>query len=114
MPIIIDLDISKLLHIAWNHLNVEFLTVLREFKDSYLASMIEFIKLGSLNDDFYKFIKTGPLPIEQFKQRILDAISKIDIFTVAISNPLDLAVYLCNERATSHNLTTSSPLLVNS
>ena len=41
--------------------------------------MIEFIKLGSLNDDFYKFIKTGPLPIEQFKQRILDAISKIDI-----------------------------------
>ena len=70
--------------------------------------MIEFIKLGSLNDDFYKFIKTGPLPIEQFKQRILDAISKIDILTVAISNPLDLAVYLCNERATSHNLMTSS------
>ena len=24
LPIIIDLDISKLLHIAWNHLNVEF------------------------------------------------------------------------------------------
>ena len=104
LPIIIDLDISKLLHIAWNHLNVEFLTVLREFKDNYLASMIGFIKLGSLNDDFYKFIKTGPLPIEQFKQRILDAISKIDIFTVAISNPLDLAVYLCNERATSPQL----------
>lgn len=102
LSIIIDLDISQLLHVAWIHLNVKFLTTLKEFKDIYLVSMIEFIKLGSgsLSEEFYKFVKTGPLPIEQFKQRTLDSISKIDIFSVAISNPLGLAVYLCQKGKT--------------
>jgi hypothetical protein len=112
LPTIIDQDISQTIQSAWQSLNAQFLLSLRQYKDKYLDSMVTYLKSTAADtnlSDFYEFAKDGPLP--DFENDVNAAVEQIDTHTVAISNPLQLAVYLC--KATPGEINDFIPVIGN-
>ncbi|KAL6450537.1 RKR1 E3 ubiquitin-protein ligase listerin [Candida maltosa Xu316] len=95
LPIIVDENISQILHIAWSSLDIALLTQLKNFESLYLSSMVDYLKSIFIDSDLSKlidFISQGPLPMDIFEHELEN--SRVDIYSVAISNPLESAVYL--------------------
>ncbi|CAI5755512.1 unnamed protein product [Candida verbasci] len=91
----IDND-DGILQDAWISKDEKILLELRSNQDKYFRSLIKYLESRSLHDEIHiDFIESGPLPIDDIKDRVKKSLSLVNVEKVAVSNPLDTGIYLC-------------------
>lgn len=114
LAFVIELGIDVVLQSTWKNVKQlkQFLDALRQHKDVYFSSLVGFLKTCSIQtnlNDIVEFFREGPLFYEEFEKKMRDSINKIEPFEIAIANPLELAVYLCD--CGSERLLSNVPVL---
>ncbi|KAI5963457.1 uncharacterized protein KGF55_002337 [Candida pseudojiufengensis] len=100
LSLIIDLNIDQILHTAWSNVDEskQFLNSLKEdYQEIYFDSMIRYLSSCSIQtklDSLVNFVRDDSLPIDLIFDTFGSSINNLSPFEIAISNPLDSAIYL--------------------
>ncbi|RLV90878.1 ATP-dependent DNA helicase PIF1 [Spathaspora sp. JA1] len=97
-------EFDRVLLTAWKNLKFQackdFLVSLKEDQATFINSFHTFLTSCTINDDIpeiAKFISSGPVPISVLVEELKTISNQINVNAVAISNPLESAIYLCKK-----------------